>query len=347
MGYSATQDIIKDIRAGQWWKRRNDTFRNNLNSSHTRSHGAGVYAPTSSFGSHQPQKRRVSAAQFEMHHPSKKRRLSAPYSSFLSKQPRAIDPKMWQFDPPIDPKMLQFDPKMLMKYVPPNYFPSVTVNHMIHDIPSVTANQPQIPQIHHDIPPMTSTDESKPLRNETIAKPLTNATFSFKNKAKKSPFKFKKKGKKSKKKKELKWFERTDIYKKTEKDSRLHRIWRRADWESIKQNDAKWKKLTAFERGTLVLALQGEPMSIEDIKTFFSDNICSCDTGTMILNPARTGKVCAAMEGGYYFVVSDDEDSDDANSDGDEQTPGALCLEMWETIIEANNFLKGIKIQSN
>eukprot|EP01083_Nonionella_stella_P094133 264038_1 len=185
MGYSATQDIIKDIRAGQWWKRRNDTFRNNLNSSHTRSHGAGVYAPTSSFGSHQPQKRRVSAAQFEMHHPSKKRRLSAPYSSFLSKQPRAIDPKMWQFDPPIDPKMLQFDPKMLMKYVPPNYFPSVTVNHMIHDIPSVTANQPQIPQIHHDIPPMTSTDESKPLRNETIAKPLTNATFSFKNKAKK------------------------------------------------------------------------------------------------------------------------------------------------------------------
>eukprot|EP01083_Nonionella_stella_P068219 180975_1 len=183
---------------------------------------------------------------------------------------------------------------------------------------------------------MTSTN--KPLLNKSITKPLSNDTFfhvNTKPKRKKFSIKTKGKGKRKgkRKQKQLKWFENQAIFQKTKVLGTLfHRVWKKVDWKSVSKDDVAWDKLTAFERGTMALAVKGEPMRIDDINKFITENVSGRidGTGTMILCATRSGKACAAYEDGYYFVLSDTEDSDDEDASDAEDTPGEICKAMWD-----------------
>eukprot|EP01083_Nonionella_stella_P240712 841267_1 len=196
---------------------------------------------------------------------------------------------------------------------------------------------------------MTSTN--KPLLNKSITKPLSNDTFfhvNTKPKRKKFSIKTKGKGKRKgkRKQKQLKWFENQAIFQKTKVLGTLfHRVWKKVDWKSVSKDDVAWDKLTAFERGTMALAVKGEPMRIDDINKFITENVSGRidGTGTMILCATRSGKACAAYEDGYYFVLSDTEDSDDEDASDAEDTPGEICKAMWDCIIDNSPFLKSLK----
>eukprot|EP01083_Nonionella_stella_P138189 420526_1 len=175
---------------------------------------------------------------------------------------------------------------------------------------------------------------NKPLVNKSIAKPLCNDTFTFKTKRKNKKFsiKAKGKGKGKRKKKVVQWYENEQLYQKTkELGTQFHSVWKRVDWISIDKDDEAWNGLSAFERGTMVLAIHGAPMSIADIEKFITDHVCAnIKKKTMILCASRSGKACAAFEDGYYFVEADDVSDVDVEAEDEDETPGDICKAMWD-----------------